>query len=96
MANKSLLKSVPKIAEVLSYHGYRTFIPWEKGGKKVAYIHSYKSEDEVDQLQHWLAEQKGTYNDNHHGWLVKGQSGNTFFFRFSDWTLSVWLMPKES
>ena len=87
--------SIPKITKVISYAGYRQFEPWRHGGKKTANC-GYKRGDEIDQIQEWLATQAGRYNDNHHGWLIEGKNGNRFFFRFSDWTLTVWLMPPDA
>lgn len=86
------MNTFPQIKTVLSYHPYRTFYPWEHGGKKVFY-RPYVTGDDADQLAHWLADQMGNHNDNHHGWLVESTDGNKYFVRFSDWTISFWLMP---
>ena len=83
---------IPEIARVLTYHGYRTFQPWKHGGARI-FDRSYQRRDEIDQIQERLASQVGIYNDNHHGWLVEGHDGSRMFFRFSDWTLTVWKMP---
>jgi hypothetical protein len=84
------IHGIGKVVKVVEHHPYRTFKPWDRSGRRIFYS-SYESGDAIDKLEGALAEQVGS-RDNHHGWTVESEGGDRYFVRFSDWTMSVWLL----
>jgi len=78
---------------VVAYHKYRQDQPWDNGGALL--VTMGREEPAIKAEEERLIRTMGA-KDNHHGWTVSVVAeghAHPVMLRFSDFKMSVWLMP---
>lgn len=76
-----------EVIEIIKHLPYRTYQPsYEKCIFKI----DYNMGDCISKLEVALAQRMGCV-DNHHGWVVRTESGQVLLYYFSDWRFSIYL-----